>query len=143
MAQVFISYAREDEGIARRLADVLVADGCEVWWDEELLAGREFDQVIERELHDAKAVVVIWSPDSVVSRWVRSEASDAADRGVLVPITIRHAVAPIQFRIIQGIEMSNWNGRARLDMSFWVPSVSAYGRPSCTACTRRLIPTRS
>ena len=96
MAEVFISYAREDRGIATRLADALAARGLQVWWDRNLVLGRDYDRDIERELTNARAVLVVWSPDSVESDWVRAEASEAADRKRIVPVRIRQATAPIQ-----------------------------------------------
>lgn len=53
MADVFISYAREDRARAKRLAGALEARGLSVWWDREILAGQAFDEVIEAELRKA------------------------------------------------------------------------------------------
>jgi hypothetical protein len=57
-----------------------------VWWDPEIDPGQEFDRQIAAALKAACAVVVVWTPTSVESRWVRGEARDAADRGVLEPV---------------------------------------------------------
>jgi hypothetical protein len=62
-----------------------------VWWDPEITPGDEFDALIGAELETARAVVVVWSPFSVDSRWVKGEARDAADRGVLVPVRFENA----------------------------------------------------
>ena len=61
MADVFISYARADEAIARRVAKALERAGLDVWWDADLPAHRSYSEVIERNLKEAKAVVVVWS----------------------------------------------------------------------------------
>ena len=58
-------------------AEALTDEGFTVWWDASLHSGETFDEVIERNLRDAKAVVVLWSPRSVASRWVRAEATQA------------------------------------------------------------------
>jgi hypothetical protein len=39
LKDVFISYAREDVAIARRLAEALRRSGYTVWWDDEIRAG--------------------------------------------------------------------------------------------------------
>ncbi len=39
MADVFISYKREDRELAERLAHALEQLGFDVWWDFDLLAG--------------------------------------------------------------------------------------------------------
>ena len=68
---IFISYARTDRPVARAFAECLLEEGFNVWWDASLHSGETFDEVIEQRLRDAKAVVVLWSPRSVASRWVR------------------------------------------------------------------------
>ena len=53
--------------------------------------GKTYDQVIEQELNAAHCVLVLWSKDSVVSRWVKTEASAAADKERLVPVLLDDA----------------------------------------------------
>ncbi len=120
MADVFISYAREDVGTAERFAHVLEARGWSVWWDRDLVAGREFDRVIETELQAARAVVVTWSPHSVQSRWVKSEASLAIDRGTMVPVLFGGVQAPFQFRTIHAVEFGEWDGEPAGQAIDWV-----------------------
>ena len=57
MADVFLSYAREDRDRAQRLASALESHGWSVWWDRNIVADQIFDQVIEHELDAAKRVV--------------------------------------------------------------------------------------
>src|SRR5262249_25129875 len=58
----------------------------------------------------AGCVVVLWSKESVRSRWVRAEASSAAGRNCLIPVLIDDAQLPLEFTLIQGAELRNWNG---------------------------------
>lgn len=60
MADIFISYAREDFSRAELLAKTL-ASRWSVWWDKEVTIGRRFPAEIDRELAAAKCVVVLWS----------------------------------------------------------------------------------
>jgi adenylate cyclase len=83
--------------------------GWSVWWDPEIVPGEEFDTLISRELAAARALVVVWSPASVDSRWVRGEARDAADRGVLFPVRFDNAKPPIDFRAVQTTDLDAWN----------------------------------
>jgi hypothetical protein len=110
MADVFISYAREDRDTAQRIAKALEAQQYTVWWDREILAGDQFDEVIERELDLAKSVVVLWSKNSVSSNWVRSEAAAASERNVLIPAFIEEAKLPLEFRRKQTIDLIGWQG---------------------------------
>ena len=61
MSDIFISYKREDQPTARKLADALESEGWSVWWDPKLRAGEHFDDVIEKALKEAKCVIVMWS----------------------------------------------------------------------------------
>ena len=52
MNDIFISYKREEQGIARKFADALESEGWTVWWDPKLRAGEHFDDVIEKALNE-------------------------------------------------------------------------------------------
>jgi adenylate cyclase len=71
--------------------------------------GQEFDDEIDVELQAAKAVLVVWTPTSVASRWVRGEARDAAERGILVPVRFGQARLPIDVRAIHTTDLDEWN----------------------------------
>src|SRR5262249_8539694 len=79
VADIFISYSKQHPQPPRDLAAYLEREGYSVWWDTNLLAGEIFREVIDRELNAAKAVIVIWTRESVRSDWVLAEA-DQADR---------------------------------------------------------------
>jgi adenylate cyclase len=79
-----------------------------VWWDPSIAAGQEFDDQIEAELLAASAVLVVWTRTSVTSRWVRGEARDAADRGILVPARFDDARLPIDARALQTTDLDAW-----------------------------------
>jgi len=107
---IFISYCREDRAAARHFADSFTQEGFNVWWDAAIRSGQTFDEVIEKALRSAKAVVVLWSPRSVRSRWVRAEAT-LADRGnKLVPIIIEACELPIIFELTHAADLADWTG---------------------------------
>ncbi|MDP2008385.1 MAG: toll/interleukin-1 receptor domain-containing protein [Rubrivivax sp.] len=97
MSDIFLSYARGDVLVAEKLARLLENSGLDVWWDRRLLAGDDFNAEIEKALTDAGCVVVLWSPLSVDSKWVRGEAQRALDLDKLVPIMIAPCQLPINF----------------------------------------------
>lgn len=107
---VFISYSREDRAAARHFAKCLAAEGLTVWWDAALHSGETFDEVIERELKAACAAVVLWSPRSVLSRWVRAEATLADRQGKLVPVIIEPCDRPIIFELTHTTDLTDWTG---------------------------------
>ncbi len=109
---IFLSYNREDATVASRFADAFAAEGLNVWWDTALRSGEAYDEVTEAALRGAKAVVVLWSPRSVVSRWVRAEATIADRCKTLVPVMIEPCERPIMFELTQTAELSHWTGDA-------------------------------
>jgi len=110
---IFLSYSRDDQARARQFAEALSREGFKVWWDQTLRSGENYDQVTERALRDAKAVVVLWSKKSVDSRWVRSEATLADRNRTLVPVMIEPCERPIMFELTQSAELSHWTGDPR------------------------------
>ena len=107
---IFLSYARTDRATARIFADCFVHEGFNVWWDAALHSGETFDEVIEQNLRDSKAVVVLWSPRSVASRWVRAEATLADRRQKLVPAIIEPCDRPIVFELTHAADLTEWAG---------------------------------
>ena len=110
MADVFISYARDDQAVARRVARALQAAGFDVWWDADLPAHRDYSEVIERNLEEAKAVVVLWSATAAKSQWVRAEADFARNAGKLVQAQLDATLPPMPFNQIQCAELKGWRG---------------------------------
>ena len=107
---IFISYSREDRAAARYFAECFGQEGFNVWWDAALHSGETFDEVIEKELKAAKAVVVLWSPRSVTSRWVRAEATLADRRNKLAPVIIESCDRPIIFELHHTVDLADWTG---------------------------------
>lgn len=113
MAQVFLSYDRDDVDRARPIALALEAAGHAVWWDPHIRGGEQYSKVIDEALSQSDAVVVLWSRQSVDSAWVRDEAAAGRDSGKLVPVTLDGMKPPIGFRQYQTIDMSRRMGRGR------------------------------
>ena len=110
MTDVFLSYNRTDQEQAKRFAEGLQAHGLVVWWDVGLKAGEDYDEVTEAALRSAKIVLVLWSPASVKSRWVRAEALLAQRLGTLVPVMIAPCERPIMFELTQTTDFIGWKG---------------------------------
>ena len=78
MIKVFLSHSSQDEPFVRELADFLEKEGdIEAWLDErEIAPGQNIVSRIEEGL-DADFILLILSPDSVDSSWVKEEWTDA------------------------------------------------------------------
>ncbi len=105
MPDVFLSYAREDLELAKKLAVLLEANGLDVWWDRRLVSGEAINATIEKAIDDARAVIVLWSPNSIASRWVNGEAETAAEAGKLLPVKIAECRLPLNFRSLHTPEV--------------------------------------
>ena len=110
---IFLSYAREDEARAAAVAKVLTGLGWGVFWDRRIPPGKRFEDLIDQQLAHVSCVVVLWSAHSVNSDWVRAEAGEARQRGVLVPAVLEEGVKmPLQFRPFQTANLVGWSGGA-------------------------------
>lgn len=92
--QIFLSYARQDEEFARRLSSHLTKHGLSVWSPEnEVLPGDNVWLRVGEALKKSKAMVVLISPDSMHSRYVRQEIEyalgDPNYEGRVFPVEIR------------------------------------------------------
>src|SRR5947208_12110859 len=108
MADVFLSYAKEDRARAKVIGKVLESCGWTVFWDTKITTGDDWRQAVQSELDGAGAVVVLWSASSVTSSWVREEAERGRRR--LVSVLIDQVALPIGFSSLQGVDLIGWQG---------------------------------
>lgn len=112
MANIFISYARADENLAEKVAELLLAGGNDVWRDDQLPAHRPYGAVIEERLASADAVLVLWSATGLRSQWVRAEADAALQRAILVQASLDGSMPPLPFNQIHYADLGGWTGSA-------------------------------
>ena len=86
-----------------------------MFWDRTIQTGRTFEAVIEEAIGSANAVVVLWSRHSIPSEWVRAEASEGANRGILVPATLDDEPPPLRYRIAQTADLRDWSPGSQTD----------------------------
>lgn len=110
MADVFISYKREDRETAERLASSLEQLGFDVWWDLDLLAGDRYRHVIREVIDQCSAAVVLWSAKSVESDFVMDEANHAKKKGKLCPAIIDEVELPFGFGQMHADDLRGWDG---------------------------------
>ncbi len=101
MADIFISYSRNDRDRCTAIRDHLEALKVSVWFDAGIGAGSSFDREIEREIEAAKALLVLWTEESVESDWVRNEARTGKERSGLIAVQLRECQLPLEFRSVQ------------------------------------------
>ena len=100
MSDIFISYSKADHALALKLSAFLEAEGWSVWWDKSLGAADLYRDEIMKQLAAARAVISIWTENSVRSDWVRAEAGRAKADGKLIPVKtpdVTYADIPLPF----------------------------------------------
>ncbi len=100
--RVFISYNHRDRDFVDRLAHDLRAVGLRVWWDEwEIKVGHSIVQKVSEGIEQSAYLIVVLSPNSVYSDWVKRELDSAlmkqlsADRGItILPVLMADCEIP-------------------------------------------------
>ncbi len=92
--KVFISYGHQDSELADYLADRLCEAGHAVWRsEEEVLPGENLALKVGQALEESDAMVVLVSPESIRSQWVREEINYALGSpnyaGRVIPVLVR------------------------------------------------------
>ncbi len=94
--KVFISHSSDDKKFVRTLKDDLVANGIDCWLDEDQLEiGDSLIQKLESAINESTHFIIILSPNSVSSEWVRLELSKA---NLLKDASVLKKIIPIKYR---------------------------------------------
>lgn len=110
MSEVFISYSRADREHALLIANALGELGVSTWMDTRIEGG-EFDVVIQTQLIEARVVLVVWTPISVQSTWVRAEAKFGLDGGKYVGVLRRGPHERVQpYDKAKPADLRMWDG---------------------------------
>lgn len=110
MVDVFISYAREDQGKVQLLAERVQQLGYAVWWDRDLPPHKSYGDVISEKIGAAKAAIVVWSEHAAASQWVRAEADTAREQHKLIQTAIDDTRPPMPFNMLQFVMLGDWKG---------------------------------
>ena len=113
MTEVFISYSRRDLIAAEELRAWLEKAGVRTWMDTELVGGARFADEIEIRITKCLAVIVLWTPSSIQSQWVKEEAHKALGLGKLVPVksaNLNMSILPLGFSRLNTLELENAEG---------------------------------
>ncbi len=94
MANIIISYNRQNEAIARTLADDIEALGHTVWFDQKLSGGQAWwDQILET-VRDCDVFIFVLDPESLNSTACKREYGYAAELGkAILPVLVAEGVS--------------------------------------------------
>ena len=113
MADIFISYAREDLERVIPIVEELKKRDWSVFIDvESIQGGANWPRAIDEALDNSHCVVVFWSSNSVDIQkhpLVWGEAVKGRNRGILVPVRIDIVDSPTGFGHLQSIDLIGWS----------------------------------
>ena len=120
MTDIFFSYRSTDRERVRPIHDALAEQGFEVFWDQEVPSGVDWDSWIRQHLSQSKCSVVFWSATSVKSDNVRHEATVAKHQNKLIMVLLESLTPdqlPMGLYSQQAINLADWSGN--LDHPEW------------------------
>jgi sulfatase modifying factor 1 len=135
MADVVISYKREDRSVIEVMAAQLHALGLEVWYDLQLTPAERYAEVIAKQIENSKSVIVCWSEAAAGSSWVYAEAVKAREENKLIACQLGPCRIPLPFNAYHTEDLAGWAGRP--EFPGWRKIVFAVadkiGRPGLSA----------
>jgi hypothetical protein len=129
---VFISYSHEDRFIAATLAQRLREMGYRPWIDYSgIIGGEAWASQIQQAISQTEVLLVLLTPDSAASEWVRREV-ELAQTGnhPVIPLLVRPADLPGYLQHIQVIDCVQDSEDAFKDLQRAL--VTAFKRVSAT-----------
>ncbi len=112
--RAFISYSHADDAVAHQLAEDLRENGVEVWadfWD--LQPGESLVQkIFEEGIQNAEFFLILLSPASTSSRWVKHELDVGVVRRIegltrLIPVIIDQTDLPMALRSLRWVDLTS------------------------------------
>jgi hypothetical protein len=108
---VYISYAPEDESVARRVAEELEWVGLKVWFRDQPASSQESLVTLRSGLNQTNCLVVVWSNNSAASGRVQAEARAASNLKRLVATRIhKDTLPPPGTEAFAYADLAGWTG---------------------------------
>ena len=111
--KVFVSHSHEDKTLAIKLSEVLRSKGVDAWIDTwEIRPGDSIVQkIFEEGLKDCQGFLILLSPDSIKSAWVRHELDSAMIQRLegltrVIPVVVHPCEIPVTLRPLLWLDIS-------------------------------------
>lgn len=116
---VFISYSHMDKSIAYRVISEMQALGFRVWYDQGMVGGQDWQDVVANKIAACGAFLVLMSPDANASRPVKKELDLAQRREKqIVDFRVRPTALSAEFEIrLSSAVYINWDAIDRKYLS--------------------------
>jgi hypothetical protein len=110
MADIFISYKREDRARVEILIALLSDLELDVWFDDGIAVRDEWEKRINAELEAARAVLVCWTFAAISSEWVTREADYGLAHSKLTQVKLLPCAPLERFTRHQAADLTDWDG---------------------------------
>jgi len=130
----FISYSSKDQLFAERIYEGLQAKGVRCWFaPHNVQGGRKLHEQIDNAIQMHERLLLILSPDSIDSEWVKTEIAKARKREV---IEKRRMLFPVRLKISYK-KLQQWEcfdadtgkDSAREIREYYIPDFTEWERP--------------
>jgi CheY-like chemotaxis protein len=133
MAQVFISYKKEDVDFAENLSSRLEREGSDVWADSKIAVGEEWRNAIDVAIGNSVALIVIMTPEAKASEYVTYEWAFAWGIGIkVIPVMLRPTTLHPRLEALQYLDFTNIKSRPWDKLIDEVRAVTRHPRPEET-----------
>jgi uncharacterized protein YjbI with pentapeptide repeats len=127
----FISYSGKDQEFADRLHKDLQAKGVRCWFaPQHVQGGKKLYDQIDEAIRIHQRVLLILSPDSIKSEWVRTEIANARKREIKEKERVLFPVRLVPFETLQDWECfdaDTGKDSARELREYFIPDFSNWG----------------
>jgi hypothetical protein len=124
----FISYSTKDQNFADRLHSDLQNKGVRCWFaPHQMAAGKKIQEQIDEAIRVYERLLLILSPNSMESEWVKTEIAKARRREVLEKRRILFPVRLVDFETLRGWECFDADAgkdSAREIREYYIPDFS-------------------
>ena len=109
VAQIFVSYSRQDQGFVSRLIESLKGYGYTTFFDELIAPGQDWQAALTHALQSADALVAVISQTSSRAPFVMTEIGAAlayareSGRMLVIPVILGDTEIPAPLRSVQAI----------------------------------------
>lgn len=127
MGRILLIYVQEDRHRAAEIAAALESAGYVVFWDLRPPPGVAFGRFVDETMEDCQCAVVLWSWSSIRDDWVKSQASKARQREILVPALLADVTPqiPLEFSRLTATDLTAWRpGLPTRDWALFLGAIS-------------------
>lgn len=123
--RIFVSHSNADAAWCEQLAEALIGLGFDVWFDKQnLYVGDQWINKIEQQLESRDVFLIVLSPDSWASNWVRRELQLALHRNKRI-MGVKHRQVDLQgfittYQILDAVNQDAMQVASQVSMALGV-----------------------